>query len=218
MVIYIGYDSTQHEAYAVCKASIERYNTSHTIRPLVLDQLKKERLYWRPYQNESTEFAFSRFLVPYLSMYQGYALFCDSDFLWKCDPAELLDFTHDTYDVWCVQHPTFLSPSIKMNNKVNLSYPRKYWSSLMLFNNNRCNKLNLEYVNHAPAGALHEMEWAESIGDIPAEYNAMVNYYDFKSAKAVHFTDGGPWHNIHDNILYSNEWKQIYKKLQKEKD
>ena len=61
------------------------------------------------------------------------------------------------------------------------------------------------------------MEWAESVGDIPAEYNAMVNYYDFKSPKAVHFTDGGPWHNIHDNILYSNEWKQIYKKLQKEK-
>ena len=105
-----------------------------------------------------------------------------------------------------------------MNNKLNLAYPKKYWSSLMWFNNIDCQTLNLEFVNHAPAGALHEMEWAESVGDIPAEYNAMVNYYDFKSPKAVHFTDGGPWHNIHDNILYSNEWKQIYKKLQKEKD
>ena len=103
-----------------------------------------------------------------------------------------------------------------MNNKVNLSYPRKYWSSLMLFNNNRCNTLNLDYVNHAPAGALHEMHWAKSIGSLPAEYNAMVNYYQFPHPKAVHFTDGGPWHDIHDNLGYSNEWKKIYEKLLKE--
>lgn len=216
MVIYIGYDSTQHEAYAVCKASIERYNKSHTIRPLILNELKSEIGYKRPFQNESTEFAFTRFLVPYLSMYQGYALFCDSDFLWKCDPKELLDFTHETHDVWCVQHPTFLCPSTKMNNKVNMPYPRKYWSSLMLFNNNRCNTLNLDYVNYAPAGDLHEMKWAKSIGSLPAEYNAMVNYYQFPHPKAVHFTDGGPWHDIHDNLGYSNEWKKIYEKLLKE--
>ena len=217
MVIYIGYDSTQHEAYAVCKASIERFNKSHTIRPLVLSELKAEGIYKRPFQNESTEFAFTRFLVPHLSMYQGYALFCDSDFLWKCDPQELLEYTHDSKSVYCVQHPTFLCPSIKMNNKVNLSYPRKYWSSLMLFDNGRCSKLTQEYVNHAPAGALHEMEWADSIGSLPAEYNAMVNYYQFPSARAVHFTDGGPWLDIHDNMLYSTEWLKHYKNLHNKK-
>jgi hypothetical protein len=105
-----------------------------------------------------------------------------------------------------------------MNNKVNLSYPRKYWSSLMLFDNGRCSKLTQEYVNHAPAGALHEMEWADSIGSLPAEYNAMVNYYQFPSARAVHFTDGGPWLDIHDNMLYSTEWLKHYKNLQKTKE
>ena len=68
MIIYIGYDSQQHEAYEVCKASIERYTHRHTIRPLVKSQLEKERIYWRPYENESTEFAFTWFLVSYLSM------------------------------------------------------------------------------------------------------------------------------------------------------
>ena len=74
MIIYIGYDSEQHDAFEVCKASIERYTKRHTIIPLVQSELKREGIYRRPFQNESTEFAFTRFLVPYLSMYQGLSL------------------------------------------------------------------------------------------------------------------------------------------------
>lgn len=214
MIIYIGYDSEQPEAYEVCKASIERYNRSHSIIPLIRWELEEQGLYKRPFQNESTEFAFTRFLVPMLSMYQGCALFCDSDFMWRCDPQELVDYVDTDHAVYCVKHPPFLVPSMKMNTKLNLSYPKKYWSSLMWFNNNKCKKLNYEYVNYAPASALHGMEWADSIGDLPAEFNAMVNYYDVRNPKAVHFTDGGPWHDIHDNLLYSNEWLKLYKNLQ----
>ena len=87
----------------------------------------------------------------------------------------------------------------------------------MYFDNTRCKKLTTEYVNEAPAGDLHEMNWADSIGNLPAEFNAMVNYYYFNNPKAVHFTDGGPWLDIHDNLGYSNEWKKIYANLQKEK-
>jgi len=218
MIIYIGYDSEQHDAFEVCKASIERYTKRHTIIPLVQSELKREGIYRRPFQNESTEFAFTRFLVPYLSMYQGCALFCDSDFMWRCDPQELIDYVGTDHPVYCVKHPPFLVPSTKMNVKINMAYPKKYWSSLMWFNNIDCKKLTLEYVNHAPAGALHEFDWATSVGDIPAEFNAMINYYDFRNPKAVHFTDGGPWHDIHDNLLYSNEWKKLYTKLLKENE
>jgi len=217
MIIYIGFDSDQPEAYAVCKASIERYATYHTIKPLVLSKLKEEGIYKRAYQGESTEFAFTRFLVPHLSMFQGNALFCDSDFMWKCDPQEIVQYTNAKHSVYCVQHPSFLSPKVKMNDKQNMSYYRKYWSSLMYFDNRRCKKLNTEYVNYAPAGDLHEMNWADSIGNLPAEFNAMVNYYYFDNPKAVHFTDGGPWLDIHDNLGYSNEWKKLYRNLQKEK-
>lgn len=219
MVIYIGYDSKQPEAYEVCKESILRYNRSHVIKPLIRSELEEQGVYWRPFQNESTEFAFTRFLVPYLSDYQGYALFCDSDFMWRCDPAELFDFMDiewmdNRLGVYCVQHPAFLPPNTKMNGKLNLDYRRKYWSSLMLFNNRHCKELTKAAVNQAPAGFLHEMLWADGIGSLPAEYNAMINYYQFKNPKAVHFTDGGPWHGINDNEEYSQEWQEIYKKIQ----
>lgn len=215
MVIFIGYDSQQPEAYEVCKESILRYNRSHVIKPLIQKDLRWSGTYSRQFQNESTEFAFTRFLVPYLSDYSGFSLFCDSDFMWKCDPAELFNYTNCGKSVYCVQHPAFLCPTTKMNDKPNLSYPKKYWSSLMLFDNGRCRKLTRAYVNQAPAGALHEMDWAETIGSLPAEYNAMVNYYQFPHPKAVHFTDGGPWHDIHDNQGYSTEWKILYEISQK---
>ena len=212
MVIYIGYDSSQPEAYAVCEASIRKYNGSHTIKPLIKNKIEE---YYRPYQNESTEFAFTRFLVPFLSNYHGNALFCDSDFMWKCDPQEITYHINEPHDVYCVQHPDFLVPCKKMNKKVNSSYPKKNWSSLMYFDNTRCRRLTPTYVNQAPAGALHEMKWATSIGSLPAEFNAMVNYYQFKEPKAVHFTDGGPWHGINDNLEYSQEWNKLYESLQK---
>ena len=91
------------------KHQFERYTHRHEIRPLVKQELERKGYYWRPYQNESTEFAFTRFLVPYLSMYQGYALFCDSDFMWKCDPQEIVEVTGTDHPVYCVKHPQFLT-------------------------------------------------------------------------------------------------------------
>ena len=88
----------------------------------------------------------------------------------------------------------------------------------MYFNNDKCFTLTSELVNSWSAKDLHEFAWASEIGDLPAEYNAMVNYYQFPSARAVHFTDGGPWLDIHDNMLYSTEWLKHYKNLQKTKE
>ena len=98
-----------------------------------------------------------------------------------------------------------------------MSYPKKYWSSLMYFNNDKCFSLTSDLVNSWSGKDLHEFAWASEIGDLPAEYNAMVNYYKFKSAKAVHFTDGGPWLDIHDDMLYSTEWLKHYKNLHNKK-
>ena len=91
-----------------------------------------------------------------------------------------MDYFSDEHTVHVVKHPNFLVQSKKMKGKKNHSYPRKYWSSLMLFNNPKCTELTYDYINQAPAGALHELRWADSIGGIPAQYNAMVNYYKFR--------------------------------------
>ena len=222
MKIFIGYENEYPESFEVCAESIRRFNPNHEIIPLVKSELEEKGLYTREYQGESTDFAFTRFLVPFLSDYKGYALFCDGDFMWRCDPQEIEDYAKQSNyspSVWVVKHPPFLTtPYKKMKGKANMSYPKKYWSSLMYFNNDKCFSLTSDLVNSWSGKDLHEFAWASEIGDLPAEYNAMVNYYKFPNAKAVHFTDGGPWLDIHDDMLYSTEWLKIYKDLQKIKD
>jgi hypothetical protein len=222
MKIFIGYENEYPESFEVCAESIRRFNPNHEIIPLVKSELEEKGLYTREYQGESTDFAFTRFLVPFLSDYKGYALFCDGDFMWRCDPQEIEDYAKQSNyspSVWVVKHPPFLTtPYKKMKGKANMSYPKKYWSSLMYFNNDKCFSLTSDLVNSWSGKDLHEFAWASEIGDLPAEYNAMVNYYKFPQAKAVHFTDGGPWLDIHDDMLYSTEWLKIYKNLQKAKE
>ena len=222
MKIFIGYENEYPESFEVCAESIRRFNPNHEIIPLVKSELEEKGLYTREYQGESTDFAFTRFLVPFLSDYKGYALFCDGDFMWRCDPQEIEDYAKQSNyspSVWVVKHPPFLTtPYKKMKGKANMSYPKKYWSSLMYFNNDKCFSLTSDLVNSWSGKDLHEFAWASEIGNLPAEYNAMVNYYKFPNAKAVHFTDGGPWLDIHDDMLYSTEWLKIYKNLQKAKE
>ena len=219
MKIFIGYENEYPESFEVCAESIRRFNPNHEIIPLVKSELEEKGLYTREYQGESTDFAFTRFLVPFLSDYKGYTLFCDGDFMWRCDPQEIEDYAKQSNyspSVWVVKHPPFLTtPYKKMKGKANMSYPKKYWSSLMYFNNDKCFSLTSDLVNSWSGKDLHEFAWASEIG---AEYNAMVNYYKFPEAKAVHFTDGGPWLDIHDDMLYSTEWLKIYKNLQKAKE
>ena len=219
MKIFIGFETEYPEAFEVCAESIRQYNPNHEIIPLVKSELEEQGLYTRPYQGESTEFAFTRFLVPALCEWKGYALFCDGDFMWRCDPQEIEDLVKQSSEspsVWVVKHPPFLTtPHEKMKGKANMSYPKKYWSSLMYFNNDKCFSLTSDLVNSWSGKDLHEFAWASTIGDLPAEYNAMVNYYKFNSPKAVHFTDGGPWLDIHDDMLYSTEWLKHYKNLHK---
>ena len=222
MKIFIGYENEYPESFEVCAESIRRFNPNHEIIPLIKSELEEKGLYTREYQGESTDFAFTRFLVPFLSDYKGYTLFCDGDFMWRCDPQEIEDYAKQSNyspSVWVVKHPPFLTtPYKKMKGKANMSYPKKYWSSLMYFNNDKCFSLTSDLVNSWSGKDLHEFAWASEIGDLPAEYNAMVNYYKFPEAKAVHFTDGGPWLDIHDDMLYSTEWLKIYKNLQKAKE
>ena len=114
-----------------------------------------------------------------------------------------------------------------MDGKINRPYKKKYWSSLMYFNNALCNSLSLWYVNNAAPVHLHGFSWAlghddtDGVGDLPASYNAMVGYYDFGNyAKAVHFTDGGPWLGDHNNFkhpLYEKEWINLSEQLKTKK-
>jgi len=216
MRIFIGYESRYPQAYEVCKASIERWNKGHDIQPIKKDEMIKLG-YHRPAQGESTEFAFTRFLVPYLCNYTGYALFCDGDFLWRSDPQEICNWKQNQYAIHVVKHPQLVvNEHHKMDGKVNRPYDKKYWSSLMYMDCSKAKNLTIESVNHADASDLHGFKWLKSdneIGELPVTFNTLVGYYDIKEPKAVHFTDGGPWLLGYENVEYADEWKTIYNNL-----
>ena len=219
MKIFIGYEEEHPEAYEVCKASIERFNNTHQIIPLVKKNLIKEGLYNRPVEGENTDFAFTRFLVPYLCDYKVYALFCDGDFLWRCDPEEIEDFKDDEFALHVVKHPQLItSEHMKMDSRINVPYEKKYWSSLMYFDCTEAETLTVDYVNTATASDLHSFKWLPDdivIGELPVTYNMLLGYYNLPDPKVVHFTDGGPWLEGYENIEYADEWNGLLKRLYK---
>ena len=131
--VYVGYDSREDIAFRVAYASMFR-NTKHLINvfPVDLKWLREHNLYWRESDPlASTEFAFSRFLTPYLNDYRGWALFCDCDFMFRRDISQILDYRDSTKALYCVKHDYAPTESTKMDGKTQTQYPRKNWSSFM---------------------------------------------------------------------------------------
>ena len=135
MKIYVGYDTREDIAYQVCEHSIYSHSGSAEVIPLNQNVLRQDKWYWRGEDKlASTEFTFTRFLVPALANYEGWALFCDSDIVFLKDVKELFDQADDKYAVMCVQHDYTPKPGIKMDGQKQTQYPRKNWSSMVLFN------------------------------------------------------------------------------------
>ena len=149
----------------------------------------------------STQFSFSRFLIPALNMYEGLALYMDSDMYIRSDISELFDMCDNNYyPIHVVKHKYEPKDKIKMDGKEQHIYPRKNWSSLIMFNcGHECNqKLTPQEVNTKSGRWLHTFNWLPDkeadIGSIPEEWNWLDNHSSPDlDAKNVHFTTGGPW-------------------------
>lgn len=208
MRIFVGHDSRQPDNTRACVRSIERFG--HTVELLDRAELAISCGYNRE-EDGSTEFTYTRFLVPYICRYNGVALFCDSDFIWLVDPEELMGYFDIKKVVHCVQHDKMpVRSKQKMEGKLNEYYPRKWWSSLMLFNceHQYAKRLTPDSVNSLNAAALHRLGWAsQAIGELPVEYNYLVGYYtDDITPKALHFTDGTPMYETYRNEPYAEKY------------
>lgn len=159
----------------------------------------------------------SRFLVPYLSNYEGFSLFIDCDMVCLGDLEFILEFADNNKDVYCVQHDYDPKSMVKMDGKEQHIYPRKNWSSAMLFNNKQCIKLTPELVNTETPMYLHRMMWAEDnkIGTLPPKFNFLAGYYDYdrENPLLIHYTDGGPWFKEYHNCPHSDLWKNEIKEM-----
>ena len=214
MRIFIGHDSKYPQATKVCRASMESYNSNLNITYVDKQHLRKYEFYGREdMSTESTEFSFTRFYVPMLCNYEGIALFCDNDFLWKCDPLEVEKYLGDN-DIAVVKHEDYEALGVKMDGKENKSYPRKNWSSLIIYNCSKLKNLTKEYLDNASPSDLHELKWADKIGEIPRSYNHLVGVYKpHNKIKALHYTNGGPWFDKYKDAELSEQWWSIYKSL-----
>ncbi len=224
MRIFAGFDSRAPAAFNVCRDSLLRHaSASVDMRKLDLAQLRADGLYTRPHEERdgrlwdviseapmSTEFALSRFLVPHLAGFDGWAVYCDADFLWRADVAELFALADDKYAVMAVKHQYEAQLGPKMNGQVNVAYPRKNWSSLLLWNcghpANR--KLTPELVSSWHRNALHGFQWLYDwhIGGLSFEWNWIQ-----MEPKAVHFTAGTPDLPGYEDSDYADEYRSYLK-------
>jgi Glycosyl transferase family 8 len=208
--VFIGYDGREAAAFSVLSHSIHaRSSRPVSIAPVMLSELqsvfKRER---NPLQ--STDFSFSRFLVPYLCDYRGWAIFMDCDMLAQDDIAKLWAMRDERYAVQVVKHVHVPKEDTKFLGAVQTKYEKKNWTSVMLLNCARCAALTAEYVNRASGLELHQFKWLEGehlIGELPSAWNHLVGYDAPRAdANLVHFTIGGPYFDAYRDCEYAREW------------
>lgn len=192
--IFIGYDHRQPVAFNVLQYSLfKRASKPVSINPLVLPTLPMKR-------QGLTPFTYSRFLVPWLCDYQGWALFLDIDFLALGDVAELFALTDNQYAAMVSKNP------------------KKFeWASLILFNcGHEANKiLTPDYVDDPErCKQPHTLDWLapELVGALPSHWNHLVGYDAPRDdAKLIHYTQGMPIYEETKGSEYGDAWKAEHK-------
>lgn len=222
--IFVGYDAREDDAYQVCKRSILKHSPQYIV-PLKQPGLRISGLFDRPYNVDgaqrydtrdgrpfSTDFSFTRFLVPALMQYEGWALFVDCDFMFRADIEELFALRDDKYAVMCVKHNYAPKDSIKMDGQIQQAYARKNWSSLILFNcgHEKNKRLTPKMVNYLTGSQLHGFSWLgdKDIGSLPEPWNWLEGHSsEAWEPKAVHYTRGVPSMAGYEHTPYADEWR-----------
>ena len=207
--IFIGYDPREATVFHVCANSIIRTSTRPvSIIPVALNLFKD---YNETHTDGSNHFIYTRFLVPYLMHWNGHAIFIDGDMIVRSDITELWDLRNTHYDVQVIKHDYKTKMPVKYLGAKNEDYPRKNWSSVILWN---CNSfpnriLTPEYIMKATGKELHRFTWLEDnrIGELPKEWNWLPDEYGANpDAKLLHYTLGAPSFHEFANTPMADEW------------
>lgn len=229
--VFIGYDPREHAAYDVCAHSLARHSSEPVhVTKLARGPLEQQGWFWRKHmltngqridlQDQkpfSTDFSFTRFLVPALQDYQGWALFLDCDFLINGDIAKLFaEHCDPNIAAYCVKHHHEPPEGLKMDGQAQQRYRRKNWSSLVLWNCGHPSnaRLTVENVNARPGSWLHAFSWLDDheIGALPADWNFLVGWDPMPNweghPRGIHYTEGGPWFQHCQDVQYADLWKK----------
>jgi lipopolysaccharide biosynthesis glycosyltransferase len=207
--IFIGYDPREAIAFHTCVNSIIRHASQPvSIMPLALNNFQD---YTETHTDGSNQFIYSRFLVPHLMDYQGQAIFMDGDMIVRGDIAELWAMRDLGKDVQVVKHDYKTRMPVKYLGSKNEDYPRKNWSSVMIFNcqNFPTRKLTPDYIQKSTGAHLHRFEWTtdDRVGTLPPEWNWLPDEYGANpDAKLLHYTLGTPCFHEFADTPQGSEW------------
>lgn len=213
--IFIGYDPREAIAYHVCANSIIRNSTLPvSFTPLALKNLGE---YTETHNDGSNQFIYSRFLTPSLSDFTGWAIFMDGDMLVRADIKELWELRDPSKAVQVVKHDYTTKMTEKYLGSKNENYPRKNWSSVILWNcaHPKNRQLTSEFIENATGAQLHRFTWLDDsdIGELPKEWNWLPDEYGANpNAKLLHYTLGTPSFHEFATTPMGDEWhrERIY--------
>ena len=217
--IFIGYDPKESVAFHVLSHSLlERSSKPISIVPINLRNLKN--LYSRQHdQRQSNEFSFSRFLVPYLCNYEGFGVYMDCDMLALGDISTVLNDIDENHAVSVVKHDYESKVKVKYLGNKQYSYPRKNWSSFIVWNcaHPSNNTVNPDFIGDADAATLHRFLWLkdEEIGELSVRWTWLVGEYDnpTEDIKVLHWTLGGPYFDDYSNTEFSEQWRKEFESM-----
>ncbi len=226
--IFIGYDPREAVVYHTCVQSIiDNTTVPVAIHPL---NLKMFSNYKERHTDGSNAFIYSRFLVPYLKNFKGNAVFIDGDMIIQSDLKNLFKLFNKEYAVQVVKHDYKTKYPIKYLGSKNEDYPKKNWSSVILFNcEHKRNKiLTPKFIESAKGSYLHRFSWLDEklVGELPISWNYLVlEYPETNEADLLHYTIGAPCFSEYNYGIEAKIWNETYnnsstgfKDLEKEKN
>lgn len=224
--VFLGWDDDEKEACEVAGYSLRATSASAIkLHHLNYHGLERRGLYRRPTTGRdgqlwdaiseapmTTSHAIARFFVPSEMGHQGWALFTDGDVLFRDDVAKLFALADPEKAVMVVQHDYTPTETLKKGGLTQTVYPRKNWSSVILWNcahTAHRKLLTYDALNTRPGRELHRFFWLrdDQIGALPPEWNWLVGHSDPALDPAiVHFTNGLPTKPGYESQPYASEW------------
>jgi lipopolysaccharide biosynthesis glycosyltransferase len=214
IILTVGFDQKEAVAYHVfCQSVLEKSSSPVSFIPLATNSLNE---YYETHQDGSNKFIYSRFLTPFLCEFNGWAIFADGDMVCNADITELWNLRDQKKAVLVVKHDYKTKQNIKYLGNKNENYPRKNWSSLVLWNcGHAANKvLTPEFIQDKSGSFLHRFSWLEDdqIGELPLEWNWLaIEYPNNPNAKIIHYTLGTPCFKEYSNTALAEYWHEGFR-------
>ena len=214
--IYIGFDQRESVAFhTFVQSLIDHASIPLDITPLAVKTLKG---YEEKHKDKSNDFVYSRFLTPFLNDFKGWAIFVDGDMICQTDIKELLDLRDGSKALQVVKHDYKTKANQKYLGNINQDYPRKNWSSVILWNcaHPKHKLLTPDFIANESGKYLHRFSWLEDseIGGLPKEWNWLATEYpNNDQANIIHYTLGTPCFKDYRDTEMSDIWFKKYDRM-----